>query len=240
MKILYILLAGLCLCACEKTKIEDVIREVEPEQPSSIHYYYSYKAGEVINAEKLGYASGEFMPGCTYIYGDTLFIANTQSGHFSVDLYSLAAHRKIGSVSTWVYKDATQTFGNYVEAISVANDRLYLANIGSCIDVFDVHTLKFITRIGNRNWGHGNAQLFHTHAMAIVNDYIIVRMKDGLQVTLQSDVSAEKYQNINYYSRGSLDGFDVNNGFYPHQMAVDTTGLVFLADYGQYGNRKYR
>lgn len=74
--------------------------------------------------------------------------------------------------------------------------------------------------------------------MAIVDDYIIVRMKDGLQVTLQSDVSAEKYQNINYYSRGSLDGFDVNNGFYPHQMAVDTTGLVFLADYGQYGNRK--
>ena len=111
-------------------------------------------------------------------------------------------------------------------------------NIGSCIDVFDIHTLKFITRIGNRNWGHGNTQLFHTHAMAIVDDYIIVRMKDGLQVTLQSDVSAEKYQNINYYSRGSLDGFDVNNGFYPHQMAVDTTGLVFLADYGQYGNRK--
>ena len=238
MKIIYILLAGLCLLSCEKKKIEDVIREVEPEQPSSIHYYYSYKAGEVINAEKLGYASGEFMPGSTYIYGDTLFIANTQSGHFSVELYSLSAHQKIGSLNTWTYNGATQTFNNYVEAISVANERLYLANIGSCIDVFDIHTLKFITRIGNRNWGHGNTQLFHTHAMAIVDDYIIVRMKDGLQVTLQSDVSAEKYQNINYYSRGSLDGFDVNNGFYPHQMAVDTTGLVFLADYGQYGNRK--
>ena len=72
MKIIYILFAGLCLLSCEKTKIEDVIREVEPDQPSSIHYYYSYKAGEVINAEKLGYASDEFMPGCTYIYGDTL------------------------------------------------------------------------------------------------------------------------------------------------------------------------
>ena len=238
MKIIYILLAGLCLLSCEKKKIEDVIREVEPEQPSSIHYYYSYKAGEVINAEKLGYASGEFMPGSTYIYGDTLFIANTQSGHFSVELYSLSAHQKIGSLNTWTYNGTTQTFNNYVEAISVANERLYLANIGSCIDVFDIHTLKFITRIGNRNWGHGNTQLFHTHAMAIVDDYIIVRMKNGLQVTLQSDVSAEKYQNINYYSRGSLDGFDVNNGFYPHQMAVDTTGLVFLADYGQYGNRK--
>ena len=238
MKIIYILFAGLCLLSCEKTKIEDVIREVEPDQPSSIHYYYSYKAGEVINGEKLGYASDEFMPGCTYIYGDTLFIANTQNGHFSVELYSLSAHQKLGSLNTWTYNDVMQTFGNYVEAISVANERLYLANISSCIDVFDVHTLKFITRIGNRNWGHGNTQLFHTHAMAIVDDYIIVRMKDGLQVTLQSDVSAEKYQNINYYSRGSLDGFDVNNGFYSHQMAVDTTGLVFLADYGQYGNRK--
>ena len=65
MKIIYILFAGLCLLSCEKIKIEDVIREVEPDQPSSIHYYYSYKAGEVINAEKLGYASDEFMPGYT-------------------------------------------------------------------------------------------------------------------------------------------------------------------------------
>lgn len=73
MKIIYILFAGLCLLSCEKTKIEDVIREVEPDQPSSIHYYYSYKAGEVINAEKFGYASGEFMPGCTYIYTVTPF-----------------------------------------------------------------------------------------------------------------------------------------------------------------------
>ena len=152
MKIIYILFAGLCLLSCEKTKIEDVIREVEPDQPSSIHYYYSYKAGEVINAEKLGYVSGEFMPGCTYIYGDTLFIANTQNEHFSVELYSLSAHQKLGSLNTWTYNDAMQTFGNYVEAISVANERLYLANISSCIDVFDVHTLKIITRIGNRNW----------------------------------------------------------------------------------------
>lgn len=238
MKILSILFVGLCLFSCNKIETEDIVREVEPELPSAVHYYYSYKAGEVIGAEKLGYASGEFTPGCTYIYGDTLFIANTQSNHFSIDLYSLSAHRKVGSLNTWTYKGVSQKFNNYVEAISVANERLYLANIGSCIDVFDVHTLEFITRIGNRNYGHGNAQLFHAHAMAIVGDYIIVRMKDGLQVTLQSDVTAEKYQNINYYSRGSLEGFDVNNDFYSHQMVTDTTGLVFLADYGQYGNRK--
>jgi len=36
MKIIYILFAGLCLLSCEKTKIEDVIREVEPD---NLHPY---------------------------------------------------------------------------------------------------------------------------------------------------------------------------------------------------------
>ena len=31
---------------------------------------------------------------------------------------------------------------------------------------------------------------------------------------------------------------DTNNGFNPHQMVQDSTGIVYLADYGQYGNRK--
>ena len=41
-----------------------------------------------------------------------------------------------------------QTFNNYVEAISVANERLYLANIGSCIDVFRYT----YTEIYHPNW----------------------------------------------------------------------------------------
>lgn len=238
MKLIYILLAIICLSACTETKYEDVMREVEPEKPSAVYYYYSYKAGEVINAKKLGYAANEFTPGCTYIYGDTLFIANTQDKRFSVELYSLSAQKKIGSLNQWAYKNETQTFSNYVEAIGVSGGKLYLANIGSCIDVFDVYTLKFITRIGNRNWGEGNTQFFHTHAMALVGNYIVVRMKNRLQVMLQSDVAPDKYQNISFYSRGNAEGFDTNNGFNSHQMAVDTTGVIYLADYGQYGNRK--
>lgn len=238
MKLIYTLLAIVCLSACKQTEYEDVILEAEPEKPSAVYYYYSYKAGEVINAENLGYASGEFTPGCTAIYGDTLFIANTQDRHFSVELYSLSGHRKIGSLNQWSYKNETQTFNNYVEAIGVSDGKLYLANIGSCIDVFDVRTLKFITRMGNRNWGGGNTQFLHTHAMALIGDYIVVRMKNRLQVMLQNEVTADKYQNISFYSRGDVNGFDTNNGFYPHQMVVDTTGIIFLADYGQYGNRK--
>lgn len=238
MKLIYILLATIVLSACTKTEYEDVIREVEPEKPSAVHYYYSYKAAEIINAEKLGYTSDEFIPGCTYIHGDTLFIANTRAEHLSVELYSLSARRKIGSLSQWTYKNETQVFNNYVEAIAVSDGKLFVANIGSCIDVFDVRTLSFITRMGNRNWGDRSTQFLHTHAMAIVGNYIVVRMKNRLQVMLKSDVNADKYQNINFYSRGNNTGFDTNNGFFPHQMAADSTGTLFLADYGQYGNRK--
>ena len=31
---------------------------------------------------------------------------------------------------------------------------------------------------------------------------------------------------------------DVNNGFHSHQMVQDSTGIVYLADFGQYGNQK--
>ena len=30
---------------------------------------------------------------------------------------------------------------------------------------------------------------------------------------------------------------DVNNGFHSHQMVQDSTGIVYLADFGQYGNQ---
>lgn len=238
MKFIYLLLMITVLMSCTKTEYEDVIRDVKPEKPSAIYYYYSYKTAEVVNAEKLGFTSDEFIPGCTYIYGDTLFVANTQSNHFSVELYSLSAHRKIGSLNQWAYKNEPQVFNNYVEAIDVSDGKLFLANIGSCIDVFDVRTLEFITRIGNRSWGDRTNQFLHTHAMAIVGDYIVVRMKNRLQVILKADVTAEKYQNINFYSRGNSTGFDTNNDFFPHQMAVDSLGAIYLADYGQYGNRK--
>lgn len=234
----YILLVVLWCTSCTETKVVDVMEDQPVEQPSSVHYYYSFKAAEVIGANTLGYTDDEFTPGCTFIYGDTLFIANTRSGHYSVELYSLARHEKIGTLNKWTYEGVTQTFNGEVEGISVSRGRLYLAGKGSSIDVFDVQTLQFVTRIGNRNWGSNNYQLFHAHALAIVGNYVIVRMKNGLQVHLQTDVTAANYQKVPYYSRGSTVGFDMNNGFNSHQMTVDSTGIVFLADYGQYGNRK--
>lgn len=235
MKFLYILLASVCLVSCEKTKLIIIDNTATP---SATYYYYSYKASEVIDAKALGYAANEFMPDCTYALGDTLFISNTQNGKFGLELYSLKEHKKLKTLNKWSYNGSEQTFNGQIEAISVADGRLYLANRGSCIDVFDLKSLDFITRIGDRNWGTTNTRIFHAHAMAITGNYIIIRMKNSLQVTLKSEVTAAKYQKINYFARSSTAGFDVNNGFYAHQMTIDTTGKVLLADYGQAGNKK--
>lgn len=230
---------GLTLSSCDKKEILKTI--TEPIDPSATYYYYSYKVQEVIDAQALGYAANEFVPDCIYIQGDTLFISNVQSGKFGVELYSLKEHKKINALNSWTYNGASQTFNKQVEAIAVSDGKLYLANRGYCIDVFDLKTLDFITRIGDRNyqnWDKNGARMLDLHAMAIAGNYIITRMKNSVQVNLTSDVQAANYQKINYFARSSTAGFDVNNGFYPHQMVVDTTGLVFLADYGQSGNKK--
>lgn len=233
MKIMYMITACICLSACTRTVTEDIMREIPPQSPSATYFYYSYKAEEVIDAETLGYAAGTFTPDCTYIYGDTLFVANTQSGYHSLEFYSLSAHRKIGSLTEWKYKEEKQGFNGRIQAVAIDNGKLYIANEGSCIDIFDSRSMEFITRIGNRNWGSGASQLLHTHAMALTGDYIIVRMKNRLQVMLQSEVNAEKYQNIAYYARG-IQNVGVNNSFASHQMVTDSaTNLTYLTDYVQ-------
>lgn len=231
-KILYILYAcALLLSACSKDELDAV-----PEKYNS-YYYYSYDWGESISSEQLN-LSKDFIPGPSLLRGDTLFVANIADNKWSLELYDRKKRQHIASLKSWTYKEETQSFSNKIEAIAISGNRLYLANIGSCIDVFDVNTLRFITRIGTRNWGSGNKEMLHSHAMAVTGGYIIIRMKNRLQVYLESDVTEEAYQKVPFFARGTVNGFDTNNGFYSHQMVVDKNGLILLADYGQSGNKK--
>lgn len=226
----------LCACALFLSACSEEEPEVIPEKYNS-YYYYSYELGESISGEQLS-LSGDFTPGPSLLRGDTLFIANITENNWSLELYDRKKKKHLTSLKSWTYKDEVQTFNNRIEAIAISGNRLYLANIGSCIDVFDVNTLRFITRIGTRNWGSGNREMLHSHAMVISGDYIIIRMKNRMQVYLESDVTEENYQKVPFYARGTVNGFDTNNGFYSHQMVVDKDGLILLADYGQYGNKK--
>lgn len=75
--------------------------------------------------------------------------------------------------------------------------------------------------------------------MAITPDgNIMIRTKKNLLVYREADVTLENYQKVPFYCRSKGDGMDVNNGFHSHQMVQDSTGIVYLADFGQYGNQK--
>lgn len=233
-KLLYILSVS---CTLLFTGCKDEESPVEPEKYTS-HYYYSYELAETVSAKDLDLSDNDFTPGPSLMRGDTLLIANTANNQWSLELYNKKTKKHLISLKSWSYKDATQSFQDKIEAIAVSGNRLYLANKGSSIDVFDINTLQFITRIGTRAWGEGKFQMLHSHAMVICGDYIVVRTKNRLLVYRESDVTPENYQKVPFYARGSVDGFDTNNGFNSHQMVIDKDGTILLADFGQYGNKK--
>lgn len=234
-----LLLLTFVIGSCSEEERPEVAPVQKPEEPYTSYYYYSYEAARQLSATDFSLEEGKFTPGPAYIKGDTLFVANTQGGALSLELYDRVKNRHLTSLKNWKYKDAEQKFPDKIEAIGVSGSRLYLANKGSRIDVFDVRTLEFITRIGTGNWGDGNNQMVHSHAMVITPDgNIIVRTKKNLLVYREADVTSENYQKVPFYCRSKGDGMDVNNGFYSHEMVQDSTGIVYLADYGQYGNKK--
>lgn len=234
-----LLLLAFITGSCTEEEKPEINPNLKPEETYTSYYYYSYEAARQLSATDFSLEEGQFTPGPTYIKGDTLFIANIQSGVFSLELYDRTQNRHLTSLRSWKYKDAEQKFPDRIEAIGVSANRLYLANKGSQIDVFDVQTLEFITRIGTGNWGDGTNQMVHSHAMTITPEgNILVRTKKNLLVYREADVTPENYQKVPFYCRSKGDGMDVNNGFYSHQMVQDSTGIVYLADYGQYGNKK--
>lgn len=234
-----LLLMALITGSCSEEENPEVRPATKPAEPYTSYYYYSYEAARQLSATDFALAEGQFTPGPTYIKGDTLFVANIQSGAFSLELYDRNKNRHLASLKSWKYKEAEQKFPDKIEAIGISGNRLYLANISSRIDVFDVRTLEFITRIGTGNWGDGINQMVHSHAMAITPDgNIMIRTKKNLLVYREADVTLENYQKVPFYCRSKGDGMDVNNGFHSHQMVQDSTGIVYLADFGQYGNQK--
>ncbi|MCP3894796.1 MULTISPECIES: NHL repeat-containing protein [Bacteroides] len=237
MKIKQTLIALFALFVAAGCSKEELIPETENENYTS-HYYYSYVAQSAIDAAALGLAPGEYVPGPVCQHENVLYIANNKEGMQSVILYNIQTKQKIKTLRSWTYQEREQTFpNNKIEAISVSNGRLYVANIGSQIDVFDSTADQFITRIGTGQWGDGNTQMLHAHAMLIRDGYIYVRTKNCMQVYRESDITPANYMKVPYYCKSSTAGFDTNNGFNPYQMFADEKG-IYVTDFGQYGNKK--
>ncbi len=236
--LLALMIAG--ACSEDENISEDDAPQTNEEKTYTSYYYYSYEAEQQLSAVDFDLKEGEFTPGATCAKGDTLFVANIQQGHYSLELYDKKNRRHLMSLRSWSYGDSRQEFQSPIEAVSISPaNRLYVLSRETRIDVFSLQDLKFVTRIGTGAWSDGVSGLFQAQAMTVSADgKIIARTKREIVVYREEDVTSEKYQNIPFYSRSDPAGMDTNNGFYPHQMIQDSTGIVYLADYGQYGNKK--
>lgn len=82
-----LLLMALITGSCSEEENPEVRPATKPAEPYTSYYYYSYEAARQLSATDFALAEGQFTPGPTYIKGDTLFVANIQSGAFSLELY---------------------------------------------------------------------------------------------------------------------------------------------------------
>ena len=144
----HLLLALMIAGACSEEDMPGGIPQ-KPEEPYTSHYYYSYEAGQQLSAVDFALNEGEFTPGATYIKGDTLFVANIQNGHYSLELYDKKKKQHLISLRSWKYGNTDQKFQSPIEAIGVSPaNRLYVLSRETRIDVFALEDLNFITRIG--------------------------------------------------------------------------------------------
>ena len=77
-----LLLMALITGSCSEEENPEVRPATKPAEPYTSYYYYSYEAARQLSATDFALAEGQFTPGPTYIKGDTLFVANIQSGAF--------------------------------------------------------------------------------------------------------------------------------------------------------------
>ena len=105
-----LLLMALITGSCSEEENPEVRSATKPAEPYTSYYYYSYEAARQLSATDFALAEGQFTPGPTYIKGDTLFVANIQSGAFSLELYDRNKNRHLASLKSWKYKEAEQKF----------------------------------------------------------------------------------------------------------------------------------
>ena len=194
------------------------------------YWYYSYEARQLLNAETFGMEAVEdFIPYTVAHIGDTLFIANSGKAGNSLLLFSQKKGKLIGTLKSWQFNNAEKSFGSQINAIVPAGNRLYIAERQSCIHVFQLPDLSYITCIGNGAW---NGPVFQAQAVAVKDGLIFARDKNGqVSVYKESDVTPENYQKIQRYHRTSNNNSPGNNAFASHYMEFNAEGNILLTDY---------
>lgn len=200
-------------------------------KPHTSYWYYTYEASDVLTNEAMGIdeATG-FVPYTVAQRGDTLFIANIASGSLGLIVFDKKNNKPLKTVTSWTVNGAEKTFISNIEAIVPNANRLYVAERQSCIHVFGLPGLDYITCIGNGQW---SGPVFQAQAVTIHNGLIFARDKTGnVSVYKEELVTPENYQKIARYKQaGAGPGDTSNNGFVTHYMEPDKEGHILLTGY---------
>ena len=193
------------------------------------HWYYSYEATQLLTAATFGMETVEdFIPYTVAHIGDTLFIANTgQAGH-SLLVFSQKKGELLGTLKAWQFNNEEKSFTSPIDAIIAAGNRLYVAERQSCIHVFQLPDLSYLTCIGNGKW---SGPVFQAQALTVKDGLIFARDKNGqVSIYKESDATTENYQKTQRYRQASANGSPGNNAFAPHYMEVNAEGNILLTE----------
>lgn len=132
-----------------------------------------------------------FRPKDVYVYGDTLYVVNDADNNYSLEVFSMAKGNivHLGSIREWTEKNATRTFGGRPNGVVRANDRIYVTHEGSRTEIFDAKDHRFITCIGNGNWGTGSTQTVHAFDAVLYKGVVMIRDKRYVDFVQERTVS---------------------------------------------------
>lgn len=138
-----------------------------------------------------GATSATFRPKDVYVYGDTLYVVNDADNNYSLEVFSMTKGNivHLGSIREWTEKNATRTFGGRPNGVVRANDRIYVTHEGSRTEIFDAKNHRFITCIGNGNWGTGSTQTVHAFDAVLYKGVVMIRDKRFVDFVQERTVS---------------------------------------------------
>lgn len=174
-----------------------------------------------------GAVATAFRPKDIYVYGDTLYVVNDADNNFSLEIFNIAGGNKrhIGSIREWNRNNVTETFKGRPNGVTRANGKIYVTHEGSRTEIFDAQDHRFITCIGNGNWGTGSTQTVHAFDVLVYKGLVFIH--DKRQIAIAEEAGLRDGESVQIYARtenlgeaGGTYGMAVSGGLLYSTHAV--------------------